>query len=296
MNKSMFIPVQIIFFLLIIVISTQLGICRQFEKNVLLETTYYGKPFEYTISPDSRYLILWSFPEKDESVLITLINLETGAKINIRYLNPLIKNYLYDLFWENNTNLIVRADEPLNYYSLEIKEPEAIFKKLEHFTVRNFNLGGFDPNYFNMLNSWDDERLGSAIPEFRKEGKEMSEKITLFYKGNKIASYGATHRLGTKRWSLLKMCPTFRALSISPDKHYIFYVIDWSIKNPLFNSPESYLYCLDTLTNKVVEIDENFGPYDPLIMAWSPDSKKFIYRQRGEGDDIYRIIELTLEK
>lgn len=246
-------------------IFTNKVFCFNLEEKVL-KIENYAVNAPCTISPDSKWLIYF-YLETEENKIIA-IDIGSGEEKGIVYLDGLfpIEN-ISGFYWNNNENLVLLEEKNNNWYSLEIKDKVEI-KKLDNFKIDRNKISYSLP-------------FGLHVPKrFDISGFELKKgKITsnLFWQGRKVVSYSA-------RFGLFGIqSPDVEGTLMSPNGQFILYTIEWY--GGVWNVGPIILYCLDTKTNKVFEIDDNFPSHLPSMMIWRPDNKGFIYNRKAKNQE-----------
>lgn len=261
--RLVLVVIIVIIFIVIGIKLFQSGSHIKFQRKVLLENTPSSMVTELMISPDSKWLIIRFLNEPNKFIVI---NLERGTKENVRYLDPLPEreNCNYYFYWANNSELILEEQENRNYYLLNIQESSITLKQLSDFKPQGirFSLWTLDNNNFCFRMSNDRGRFEKELPDL------------------KLEFFGLPYS-------------SIDTLSVSPNRAYIFYLLRW--QEGFWKSRPNCLYFLDTKSKKSKKIDTDIMPWDPIIMFWTSNSKKFIYGKRLEPAGI-KIIELTLQE
>lgn len=296
-----------------------------FTERILGEIGYDTIRVMYTISPDSKWLIWLGFSSRsiNEPYILLVINLETGLRESVKYIDNLSREPLhqYGIYWKSENNLILVDYDMHTYYSLQLEASNTSIKKIdsdEYLYLRfRSNYEEQDENTYDLVSTSGTSIISNAKLRFAREHPEFQVKkqgaLSLFYRGKEFATYQPIpakslsevlkSSLSTddqkklpmspeaEKISLPTQYPYLHMISFTPNLKYIFYVISWSGAIASHN----YLYCLDTVSSEVVKIDEHFSIYtNTNFMRTTVDSKKFIYGRKLLPNKL-QIIELVLQ-
>lgn len=177
---------------------------------------------------------------------------------------PERENCNYDFYWAKDSELILEEQETPNYYLLNTQDSNTTLKQLTDFNPQRakFSPWQFGNNNFHF-------RLFNDRKRFEKELPNL-----------KLEFFGLPYS-------------SIDTLSVSPNRAHIFYLLRW--QEGFWNSQPDCLYFLDTKSKKSKKIDTDIMRWDPIIMFWTPNSKKFIYGKKLKPGGI-KIIELTLQE
>jgi len=306
-NKKNLVWIKFAICVLMLFGFSQLGVCKDFHEMVLMDTSE-KEPDTFSFSPDGKWVVLFSYPVREsfEKALleplgivdIDVINLETGAKLDVQYIDTQpapgegrFMNYWF--FWRDNTNLTFIPGKRNVFYNLEIKESKAVCQRT--VVPKNVKIPFSNPSlsqkYYDKGMPGDMEKLAKELPELTF--KRSNNKETLFYKGKEVVTYAPkTIKSDILQGEETEVLPYVSSLSVSPDNRYVFFALAWD--PPAMLKLKTHLHLFDTSTNKIIKVDENFAWDFIDMMAWSPDSKKFIYwrHTNPRGNRPNEIVEL----
>ncbi|MFC1632488.1 hypothetical protein ACFL2I_08045 [Candidatus Omnitrophota bacterium] len=273
----------------------------------------------YALSPDSRWLIL-NFSQAG----FLVYDLEQGLREKLVIAGELLAEDAgrYDTYWKDKKGLFLKGSSSNKFYLLQLQSGNCALHQLtpqDHSMLQHHQVaqevsgpGGItaesyyfpgidyaqhsfevpDRNYFVKIPAeqqfWQSsyKDLWRLSDLFRSDMEQTGSGglfIQVFYRGLKVTRHGPKMDFP----EILK--PGLGHASISPDERHIFYRIGWLGPN-LLGPGLSQLYCLNTETRRSARIDDKFCDYNPVLMLWSADSKKFIYLRNDNGNIELRAV------